>query len=440
MDGDTEAQGATSNIDTMTNGASTELPMMPGPQDTTVNSDPPMLIDPTQVLDETALGIMPMQGMTADEIALYDRQIRLWGVKAQELIRNANILLIGIKALGNEIAKNLVLAGIGSLTVLDHESVTEEDLGCQFLIADEDVGKNRAEAAAVELRKMNPRVNVMTDTDGIMNKVPGYFGAFQTVICTGQTFDLASTINMSCRMFGTKFYAADVHGYYGYVFSDLINHMFVVEKEISNIPTKVNTMETPTRMVIGVETKKENGKIKEIVTKQEIYSPILLANSSSLPAETMKSRRTKLKVPALISCFRGLFEFQKQTGRQPSARQEDLALFTKLSNEKHLELQLPHETLTSTVFRQFLQNLGTEIPPTAASLGGQVAQDVINVLGMREQPLQNFLLFDGDDFKAPIYSLQPVFDPDLSMNADVPVNTNSNGTSMNATNGTDPAQ
>jgi ubiquitin-like 1-activating enzyme E1 A len=40
-----------------------------------------------------------------------------------------------VKALANEVAKNLVLAGIGSLTIIDHQVVTEEDLGAQFFIA-----------------------------------------------------------------------------------------------------------------------------------------------------------------------------------------------------------------------------------------------------------------------------------------------------------------
>ena len=52
------------------------------------------------------------------------------------------MLVVTIKALANEICKNLVLAGIGAVTLLDHESVTEEDLGAQFLIAGEDIGKN----------------------------------------------------------------------------------------------------------------------------------------------------------------------------------------------------------------------------------------------------------------------------------------------------------
>jgi ubiquitin-like 1-activating enzyme E1 A len=82
------------------------------------------------------------QSISADEIALYDRQIRLWGVKAQEKIRSANILLITFKALANEIAKNLVLAGIGTLTIVDHETVKEEDLGAQFFISEEHVGQN----------------------------------------------------------------------------------------------------------------------------------------------------------------------------------------------------------------------------------------------------------------------------------------------------------
>lgn len=424
---------------TMTNGTLSELPILPGQA-----HDATMMAQPTS--DLTMMPVIPqIHSISADEIALYDRQIRLWGVKAQELIRNANILLIGMKALGNEIAKNLVLAGIGSLTILDHESVTEEDLGSQFLITQEDVGKNRAQAAAIDLRKMNPRVNLIADQESIMTKMPEYFAAFQIVIATGQPFEMASTINMSCRMFDVKFYAADLHGVYGYIFSDLIMHQYLVERDIQgNIPSRAGIAETSTRMVIGVETKKENNKTREIVTKQEMYCPLLLANSSPLPPEATKSRRAKLRVPPLMSCLRGLFEFQKQTGgRSPGASREDLALFTKVTNEKHLELQLPHETLTSTVFRSFLQNLGTEIPPTAAFLGGQVAQDVINVLGQREQPLQNLLLFDGEDFKCPIYSMQPLFDPTLAMSMDglatdgIPQDTTTNGNGV-MTNGTGP--
>jgi ubiquitin-like 1-activating enzyme E1 A len=57
-------------------------------------------------------------------------------------LRSARILLITFKALANEIAKNLVLAGIGALTILDHEVVTETDLAAQFLVSQENLGQN----------------------------------------------------------------------------------------------------------------------------------------------------------------------------------------------------------------------------------------------------------------------------------------------------------
>jgi ubiquitin-like 1-activating enzyme E1 A len=57
-------------------------------------------------------------------------------------MRSANILLISVKALGTEIAKNLILNGIGSLTIVDSEQVTEDDLGAQYFVREEDVGRN----------------------------------------------------------------------------------------------------------------------------------------------------------------------------------------------------------------------------------------------------------------------------------------------------------
>lgn len=80
-------------------------------------------------------------GLSADEMALYDRQIRLWGAKAQEQIRRAKVLLISLRAVGTEIAKNLTLAGIQELTIVDSEEVTEDDLGAQFFLREEDIGK-----------------------------------------------------------------------------------------------------------------------------------------------------------------------------------------------------------------------------------------------------------------------------------------------------------
>jgi len=82
-------------------------------------------------------------------------------------------------------------------------------------------------------------------------------------------------------------------------------------------------------------------------------------------------------------------------------------MFTILATQKHKALGLPDETLRSEILRKFLQNLGSEIAPVTAVLGGQLAQDVINVLGSRQQPIQNMVIFDGDSMEAPQYALHP---------------------------------
>lgn len=47
-----------------------------------------------------------------------------------------------MKALANEIAKNLMLAGIGSLTIIDDQTVVNEDLGSQFFVTEQHIGLN----------------------------------------------------------------------------------------------------------------------------------------------------------------------------------------------------------------------------------------------------------------------------------------------------------
>ena len=129
-----------------------------------------------------------------------------------------------MKSLGNEIAKNLVLAGIGVLTILDHELITEDDLGAQFLPSEDLIGQSRAQVAQAELHKLNPRVQIYADSDLVFTKMPEYFYSFDITIATGLPLDAMTSINMSCRNFNRKFYAADIQGMYGYVFSDLIIH------------------------------------------------------------------------------------------------------------------------------------------------------------------------------------------------------------------------
>lgn len=56
-------------------------------------------------------------------------------------MRNATILVVRLRGVATETIKNIVLAGIGKLIIMDSDNVTEEDLSSGFFFRDEDVGK-----------------------------------------------------------------------------------------------------------------------------------------------------------------------------------------------------------------------------------------------------------------------------------------------------------
>ncbi len=268
---------------------------------------------------------------------------------------------------------------------------------------------NRAEVAAPQIRNLNPRVDIRIDTSDISSKPPAFFKDFTIVIATDVAPNALDIINTATRVNNVPFYAASLQGFYGFIFVDLISHTFVIQRDASNMPTRIGT-ETRTRAVISSANKKEGDKNVEMVTKRERYSTWMLASGlAPLAPEITKSARRKRAVSPLLSCFRSLWEFQESHGgAYPSPMsKEDLTAFTRLAQNIHNRLGLPAETLKADKLRTFLSNLGSEIAPVAAVIGGQLAQDVINVLGQKQQPIQNFVLFDGMESEAHVYALHP---------------------------------
>jgi amyloid beta precursor protein binding protein 1 len=90
----------------------------------------------------------------------YDRQLRLWAASGQAALEDAHVLLVnsGPGVVGVEALKNLVLPGIGQFSILDAEIVEEEDLGVNFFLERDSLGKSRAEEAVRLLGELNPDV------------------------------------------------------------------------------------------------------------------------------------------------------------------------------------------------------------------------------------------------------------------------------------------
>ena len=403
-----------------------------------------------------------------DEIALYDRQIRLWGMRAQEKLRSANVLLVTARALGNEVGKNLVLAGIGSLTVADHENVTEEDLGAQFLLATPSVGDvvpsdatpaqrhaadraaaavvvgtNRAVAVSQQLCAMNPRVKIVAEQRDVSTQPASYFQQFSLVIVTDRKPAVLNYINTATRLQNQPFYAASSYGFYGFIFADLIEHEFIITRD-RNMVSKPGTRETRTRTIVDVKVEGEEGAVglKETITKREVYSTWYLASDASPLPQSIRSVPRRLRnVTPLLPCLRALWNFQEnhdgdENPRMPSVNSaNDRAEFIRLVNQKQTFLGTP--PVAADKIREFLQSVESmhEISPVATVLGGQLAQDIINTIGHTQQPIQNLLVFDGTTMQSSVYAMHPEMNLGNAQLATAP-NTTAPESASEATGGT----
>uniref|UniRef100_A0A2K6QBY3 SUMO-activating enzyme subunit 1 n=1 Tax=Rhinopithecus roxellana TaxID=61622 RepID=A0A2K6QBY3_RHIRO len=254
-------------------------------------------------------------------------EIRLWGLEVQKPLRASRLLLVGMKGLGAEIAKNLILAGVKGLPMKDHEQVSPEDPGAQFLIRTGSVGRNRAEASLEQAQNLNPMVDVKVDTEDIEKKPESFFTPFDAVCLTCCSRDVIVKVDQICHKNSIKFFTGDVFGYHEYTFANLGEHEFVEEK------TKV------AKVSQGVEDGPDTKRVKldssetTMVKKKVVFCPVKEALEVDWSSE--KAKATLKRTTSGHFLLQVLLQFHTEKGRDPSSDTygEDSELFPDLLPE-----------------------------------------------------------------------------------------------------------
>ncbi|MCQ2819299.1 MAG: ThiF family adenylyltransferase [archaeon] len=161
---------------------------------------------------------------------LYSRQIGTYGMETMGKLIQMKVLIVGLRGLGVETAKNIILAGPKEVSLYDPNPTLINDLGANFFLSEEDVKnkKRRDEACLSKLAELNPyvKVDIMQGSD-ILSMVKNY-----NVICITEVMNqnLLFNIDDECRKNKIGFiYSANI-GITGYCFVDYGDEHIIRDK------------------------------------------------------------------------------------------------------------------------------------------------------------------------------------------------------------------
>ncbi|GAA5968714.1 hypothetical protein JCM3765_003421 [Sporobolomyces pararoseus] len=361
-------------------------------------------------------------GITEDEAALYDRQLRLWGVEAQNRMRESNVLLCGsFKGISTEVSKNIVLAGVGRVGLCDIGKVEWKDLGSGYWEREEDIGKYRVEVVAPRLQLLNPRVQITTHTlsEEELLKDENFLNGFDLIVVTdtdaktivslplSPSFYVNVTdellglcvkmkMNQVTRKLGKKFFASSSIGIHGWVFADLLKHDFIIDEQKSSGPGE------PTK-VVPLKLSHNYCSFEQALTKHDFSK----SGQKKLRKKLFKKREV---LWAVLTSLTLELELEQQSEQSEQSQSEEI--ITLESFKKKSEIYLTSigvdsktEILTQEVISRFLKMKNHEFAPSCAIVGGVLGQDVLNAVGGKEEPVRNLMVFDGDLGEAGVWAL-----------------------------------
>lgn len=148
---------------------------------------------------------------------LWARHLLVWGPEGQSRIRSSSILLAGAGAIGNEVAKNLAMLGVGRILLVDRDTVEMSNVSRMVFFEQNDLGRNKAEVLAKNIHRKYPFVETLAFR-GDLESMPLKFYLDSDVIVCGLD-NVISRIYLSqvCRKYSIPLVDGGITGLNGRV-------------------------------------------------------------------------------------------------------------------------------------------------------------------------------------------------------------------------------
>ena len=139
--------------------------------------------------------------MRDDQLLRYSRHILLdeWGVEGQERVSQSHALIVGAGGLGSPTALYLARAGVGHITLIDHDVVDVSNLQRQIAHTQDRVGQLKVESLKKAMTQINPEVQVECIAQRADSVLLNQHVAMADVVldCT-DNFETRHAINLAC--------------------------------------------------------------------------------------------------------------------------------------------------------------------------------------------------------------------------------------------------
>ena len=125
--------------------------------------------------------VEPAAELTTEEVRRYSRHLIIpdVGMIGQKRLKNARVLVIGAGGLGSPALLYLAAAGVGTLGIVEFDTVDESNLQRQIIHGQSDIGKSKAQSAKESIAEVNPLVevevhDVRLDNDNVLEIFASY--------------------------------------------------------------------------------------------------------------------------------------------------------------------------------------------------------------------------------------------------------------------------
>ncbi|MFD0529805.1 adenylyltransferase/sulfurtransferase MoeZ [Kitasatospora arboriphila] len=156
--------------------------------------------------------------LTVDEVRRYSRHLIIpdVGMDGQKRLKNAKVLCVGAGGLGSPALMYLAAAGVGTLGIVEFDTVDESNLQRQIIHGQSDVGRSKAESARDSVKEINPYVDVILHEDRLDNSnVMEIFSGYDLIVDGTDNFATRYLVNDAAVLLGKPYVWGSIYRFDG---------------------------------------------------------------------------------------------------------------------------------------------------------------------------------------------------------------------------------